>query len=61
VGHSVAVGAQGHEVRLEIHLSLVLREELDEVDLVKLLRIHRQFIFMCSYGESKVPKCTEEK
>jgi hypothetical protein len=43
VGHGVAVGAQGHRVRLEIYLSLVLREGL----------IHRQFIVMCSYGESK--------
>jgi hypothetical protein len=33
VGHSVAVGAQRHQVRLGIHLSLVLREGLDVVDL----------------------------
>jgi hypothetical protein len=44
VGHGVAVGAQGHRVRLEIYLSLVLREGL----------IHRQFIVMCSYGESRM-------
>ena len=32
MGHGVAVRAQGYQVRLGIHLTLVLREELDMVD-----------------------------
>ena len=43
MGHGVAVGAQGHWVRLEIYLSLRSGEG----------PIHRQFIVMCQYGEPR--------
>jgi hypothetical protein len=33
MGHGVTVGAQRHQIRLRIHLPLVLRERLDVVDL----------------------------
>ena len=39
VGHGVAVGAQGHQVRLGIHLALVLGEGLDVVDLDVTVRV----------------------
>ena len=39
MGHGVTVGAQGHQVSLGIHLSFVLREGLDVVDLDVAVRV----------------------